>query len=144
MDDMLPENGWLLVILGSHKDRVYNHHQNGVFVGAVTDPDFDPQNVVPIELKAGGISIHHVRTLHASAPNVSTCSRRLLYCQYCAAAACPLSGIGTLDSFNASMIQGGPTIEPRLERVPVRTPQPHASRLHRAEYFSRYGGHWLC
>jgi phytanoyl-CoA hydroxylase len=128
MDDMLLENGCLLVIPGSHKGRVYNHHQNEVFIGAVTDPDFDPKNAVPIELKAGGISIHHVRTLHASAPNVSTRSRRLLFYQYCAADAWPLSGVGTLDSFNASMIQGEPTIEPRLERVPVRMPLPPAER----------------
>src|SRR5262249_25125832 len=52
MDDMLIENGCLLVIPGSHKGPVYSHHQGGVFVGAVTDPDFVPQDAVPIELKA--------------------------------------------------------------------------------------------
>ena len=128
MDDMLLENGCLLVIPGSHKGRVYSHHQNGVFIGAVTDGDFDPQDAVPIELKAGGISLHHVRTLHASAPNVSTRPRRLLLYQYCAADAWPLSGIGTLESFDATMVQGESTVEPRLTPVPVRMPLPPAPK----------------
>ena len=71
IDDMTRDNGCLLFIPGSHKGPVYNHHQNDVFVGAITNPDFRPDNAVPIEVKAGGITIHHTRTLHASAPNLS-------------------------------------------------------------------------
>ena len=85
IDDMTRDNGCLLFIPGSHKGPVYNHHQNNVFVGAITNPDFTPDNAVPIEVKAGGITIHHTRTLHASAPNLSGQSRRLFLLQYCAA-----------------------------------------------------------
>ena len=85
IDDMTRDNGCLLFIPGSHKGPVYNHHQNDVFVGAITNPDFTPDNAVPIEVKAGGITIHHTRTLHASAPNLSGQSRRLFLLQYCAA-----------------------------------------------------------
>jgi ectoine hydroxylase-related dioxygenase (phytanoyl-CoA dioxygenase family) len=128
MDDMMLENGCLLVIPGSHKGPVLDHHQNGVFVGAITDPTFEPKNVVPIELKAGGISIHHVRTLHASAPNTSSRPRRLLLYQYCATDAWPLSGSGDLKTFDSFIICGEPTIEPRLTPVPVRMPLPPAER----------------
>ncbi len=128
MDDMLLENGCLLVIPGSHRGPILNHHQNGVFVGAVTDPDFDPGDAVPIELRAGGISIHHVRTLHASAPNTSSRSRRLLLYQYCAVDAWPLSGIGDWDTFNSDILRGEPTNEPRLTPVPVRMPLPPAPK----------------
>ena len=41
MDDMIEENGCLLAIPGSHKGRILNHHQDGCFVGGVTEPDFD-------------------------------------------------------------------------------------------------------
>jgi phytanoyl-CoA hydroxylase len=128
MDDMLLENGCLLVIPGSHKGPILDHHQNGVFVGAVTDPNFTPENAVPIELRAGGISIHHVRTLHASAPNVSSRPRRLYLVQYCAVDAWPLSGVGDLNRFNADILRGEPTIEPRLAPVPVRIPLPQPAR----------------
>jgi phytanoyl-CoA hydroxylase len=129
MDDMLLENGCLLVIPGSHKGPILDHHQNGVFVGAVADPNFTPEHVVPIELRAGGISIHHVRMLHASAPNVSSRPRRLYLVQYCAVDAWPLSGVADLKRFNAEILRGDPTIEPRLTPVPVRIPLPPPERL---------------
>ncbi len=130
MDDMTLENGCLMVIPGSHKGPMYDHHQNGIFVGAVTDPDFepDPENVVSLQVKAGGITIHHARMLHASAPNRSTKTRRLLLYQYCAADAFPLAGVSDLDKFNADMVRGEPTIIPRLEAVPVRIPLPNGEK----------------
>lgn len=128
MDDMTLENGCLMVIPGSHKGPLYDHHQQGYFVGAVTDPDFEPDNVVSLEVKAGGITIHHARTLHASAPNRSSKTRRLLLYQYCAADAFPLAGVTDLDKFNADMIRGEPTNIPRLEAVPVRIPLPNGEK----------------
>ena len=128
IDDMTLENGCLLVVPGSHKERIYDHHYQGRFSGAVTEQDFALDNAAPIELTAGGISIHHVRALHASAPNKSARPRRFLLFQYCAADAWPLSGVSDLDVFNANMVQGEPTIEPRVTSVPVRMPLPPAER----------------
>lgn len=126
IDPMTMENGALLVIPGSHKGPVLDHHakSRGVFVGAVTDEDFTGENAVPILLGAGGISIHHVRTLHASAPNTSPNPRRLLLSQYCAIDAWPLVGFSNWDAFNATIIRGEPTNIPRLANVPVRIPLP--------------------
>lgn len=128
IDDMTVENGALMVIPGSHKGPTYNHHQNGYFVGAVNDPTFDPAGAVPVEVKAGGISIHHVRMLHGSAPNTSSKPRRLLLFQYCAIDAWPLSGIPDWDTFNSFIIRGEPTNQPRMVSVPVRMPQPYGPR----------------
>ena len=127
IDDMMLENGPLLVIPGSHKGPIYSHHQNGIFVGAVTDVGFDPDEAVPIELKAGGISIHHARALHASAPNVSNRPRRLLLFQYCAADSWPLLGTDW-SNFEASFIRGEPSNQPRLEAIPVTLPLPTGER----------------
>lgn len=124
IDEMTQDNGALLVIPGSHRGPIYDHHQDGVFVGAVTNPIFDQSKAIPIEVKAGGISIHHVRTLHASAPNRSKRPRRLLLIDYCATDAWPLMWTPTWDAFKAAILRGKPLQEPRLEAVPVRLPLP--------------------
>ena len=128
MDDMMYENGCLLVIPGSHKGPVLTHHQNGRFAGAVTEEVTDADKAVPIELKAGGISIHHVRTLHASARNVSTSPRRLLLYQYCAADAWNLQGHANWQEYLDTMVSGEPTNRPRMVDVPIEIPLPEAER----------------
>ena len=132
IDDMTEENGCLLVLPGSHKERIYDHHLDGFFAGAVTESDFSSSGAVPIELKAGGISIHHVRLLHASAPNTSSKSRRLLLYQYCATDAWPLwpitGRIETWEGYMEGVVRGKATIQPRVAAVPVRMPLPPAVR----------------
>jgi phytanoyl-CoA hydroxylase len=126
IDDMTTENGCLMVIPGSHKGKIYDHYQNGKFVGAVTDPEFKPEGAVPIELKAGGISIHHVRMLHGSAINTSNGPRRLLLASYCAVDAWPLTTLSKhqLEQFKGEIIQGDVNTKPRAIEVPVRFPVP--------------------
>lgn len=126
IDDMSLENGGLMVIPGSHKGPTLDHHQNGHFAGAVTDPNFTADGAVPIEVKAGGISIHHVRTLHGSTPNTSSKPRRLLLAAYTAVDAWPLSG--DLDALSANVLRGELTNQVRVVAAPVRMPQPRAER----------------
>jgi len=128
IDDMTLANGCLLVVPGSQRGPVHDHHYQGAFAGAVTVPDFEPGETTPIEVRAGGISIHHARTLHASAPNTSALPRRFLLFQYCAADAWPLLGADDLAAFNAKMVAGEAGIEARLADVPVRMPLPPAER----------------
>ncbi len=130
IDEMTMENGALMVIPGSHKGPILDHHhkERGVFVGAVTDEDFNPSNAVPILLGAGGISIHHARALHGSEPNTSPRPRRLLLFQYCANDAWPLVGFPGWDAFNANIVQGEVTNVPRVTNVPVRIPLPSGEK----------------
>ena len=128
IDDMTLANGCLLVVPGSHRGPVHDHHHQGAFAGAVTDPDFEPEKTDSIEVPAGGVSIHHVRALHASAPNTSSFPRRFLLFQFCAADAWPLLGPGDLETFNSKMVAGETSIVPRLADVPVRMPLPPAER----------------
>jgi ectoine hydroxylase-related dioxygenase (phytanoyl-CoA dioxygenase family) len=123
-DDMEIENGCLMVIPGSQLGPAYDHHEDGVFVGAVAEDDFSLEEAEPIMLKAGGISLHHVRALHGSAPNVSDRPRRLLLMGYSAADAFPLTGYGDWDKWESMMLRGEPTNQPRLEKVPVRIAEP--------------------
>jgi len=129
-DDMEMANGPLMIVPGSHRGPVFDHHANGIFCGAM-DPanhDVDYASAVPLTGKAGSITIHHVRAVHGSAPNVSDRDRRLLLFQFRAADAWPLLGFpGGIEAFNALMVAGEPR-EPRLEKVPVRLPLPPAAR----------------
>ncbi|MBO0865636.1 MAG: phytanoyl-CoA dioxygenase family protein, partial [Mycobacterium sp.] len=112
---------------GSHVGPVLDHHQDGVFVGAIdpTTAPVDLSRAVPVEVRAGGVSLHHGRTLHGSAPNRSDRPRRLLLWDLAAADAWPLfRRVDDLDAFNADIVRGRPTLEPRLAAVPVRLPLP--------------------
>ena len=126
-DDSTIENGCLYVLPGSHLGPVLDHHQGGRFVGAIypqTVPA-DLSRAVPVELAAGSLSVHHGRTLHGSFANTSSKPRRLLLWDLAAADAWPLyRGIVDLDTWNADIVRGAPTLEPRLAAVPVRVPLP--------------------
>lgn len=124
LDDMKMENGCLMVIPGSHKEAEHPHHEDGFFVGAVSEETLNMEDAVPITLKAGGISVHHVRELHGSAPNISNRPRRLLLMGYMAADAFPLTGYGDWESWNQQMLRGEPTNEPRMESIPCRISEP--------------------
>lgn len=109
IDDADTENGCLLVVPGSHRGPILSHNRDGVFVGAVSPevPEIAEAEIVPVVLQAGDISIHHVRMLHASAPNRSNRSRRLLLNQYTAADAFPIvQDLVTAGSPSAQIVRG--------------------------------------
>jgi ectoine hydroxylase-related dioxygenase (phytanoyl-CoA dioxygenase family) len=138
LEDVALENGPLLVIPGSHRGPVLSHHMNGVFAGAIDpdDPLFERDRAVALTGKAGSMTVHHVRTLHGSAPNLSQRSRKILFYEIAAAHAWPLLGSGSYfhalgqrkfwDDLQTRMITGQPCLQPRLEPVPVRMPLPPA------------------
>jgi ectoine hydroxylase-related dioxygenase (phytanoyl-CoA dioxygenase family) len=128
LDDAVSDNGPLLVVPGSHRGPTYDHHADGYFCGAV-----DPATVkdelakaVPLTGRAGSMSFHHVRLLHGSAQNVSKLPRALLLYEYAAADAWPLMGVKDLAEFDARLVAGEPSLEPRIVPAPVRMPLPPA------------------
>jgi ectoine hydroxylase-related dioxygenase (phytanoyl-CoA dioxygenase family) len=135
LDDVTETNGPMLVVPGSHKCPVFDHHgPNGRFCGAM-DParlgqqggGIDLSKAVPCLGNAGSITVHHVRAVHGSATNFSGEERRFLLFQYRAADAWPLLGFaGGIEKFDELLLAGPPTLEPRLAPVPVRLPLPPA------------------
>jgi phytanoyl-CoA hydroxylase len=126
LDDMLLENGPLLVMPGTHAGPIFDHHVEGYFSGAI-DPsavDLDFAQAVPLTAPAGSMSFHHVRLVHGSAQNTSNRPRQLLLYEYAAADAWPLLGVKDFADFNQRLVVGDPTIEPRLTAAPVRLPLP--------------------
>jgi ectoine hydroxylase-related dioxygenase (phytanoyl-CoA dioxygenase family) len=129
LDDCGLDNGPLMVVPGSHTWPILDHHADGVFCGAI-DPsatDVDFSKAVPLTGKAGSMTIHHVRMVHGSTLNTSGRPRRLLLFQYTAVDAFPLLGIPNWDQFNANIVTGQVTMEPRMTPVPVRMPLPAAT-----------------
>jgi ectoine hydroxylase-related dioxygenase (phytanoyl-CoA dioxygenase family) len=131
LDDMDLENGPLMVVPGSHKGPVWNHHgEDGRFAGLVDPADIPAEiaSAVALTGRAGTMSFHHVRALHGSALNTSERSRNLLLYEVAASDAWPLLGVADFDDFNRRLLTGRPSIEPRVTSVPVRLPLPPAAR----------------
>ena len=138
LEDVTEENGPLMVIPGSHRGPVLSHHHDGVFCGAIDpdDPLFQPGRAVTLTGRAGSMTVHHVRALHGSAPNVSDRARRILFFEVARADAWPILGASSYihalgqrrfwEDLQARVVTGTPCLVPRLEPVPVRMPLPPA------------------
>jgi len=130
LDDCLPENGCMLMVPGSHRWPVLDHHQDGYFVGAV-DPareGIDLTRAVHLPVHAGGITIHHCRTLHGSALNTSSRPRRLFLLELAAVDAFPVTGVSDLAEFDAKIWRGSPTRCYRVQSMDIRLPLPKHDR----------------
>jgi len=130
LDDVDTENGPMMVIPGSHRGPIYDHHgPDGRFCGAM-DPascGADYSSALPCLGRAGSVTVHHVRAVHGSATNHSGRERRFLLYQYRAADAWPLLGLKEgIEKFNEQLIVGEPSLAPRLVPLPVRMPLPPA------------------
>ncbi|HEY4173268.1 MAG TPA: phytanoyl-CoA dioxygenase family protein, partial [Rhodopila sp.] len=128
-DDMAMENGPLMIIPGSHKGPTFDHHTDGVFCGAMNpeNRDVDFSKAIALTGTAGSITVHHVRAVHGSAPNVSDRDRRLLLFQFRTADAWPILGFpGGIEAFDGLMV-AGQTQQPRLAPAPIRLPLPPAT-----------------
>ncbi len=127
IDDMAEENGPLMVIPRSHQGPVHDHHSEGRFCGAMdlTKTSLDIADAEPCLGKAGSISIHHVRAIHASAPNRSARPRRFFLLQFRSADAWPLLNAPDWETWR-NLLVAGEEKEPRLADVRVRLPLPAA------------------
>ena len=129
IDDVDETNGPLMVIPGSHKGPILNHHADGFFCGAINPSrkEVDLGEAVKLTGPAGSITVHHARAIHGSATNTSGKPRRLLLHQYRAADAWPLLAADQpWKDYRDNLLCGEDTIEPRMTDVPVRLPLPPA------------------
>lgn len=126
LDDCTLENGCMLMIPGSHCGPILDHHQDGFFVGAVNmeRASINLQCAVPVPVRAGGITLHHCRMLHASAPNTSQQSRRLFLQQFAALDAWPVTTTPDMAAFDSLILRGEPTRTFRVKAMDIRVPLP--------------------
>ncbi|MCG8441472.1 MAG: phytanoyl-CoA dioxygenase family protein, partial [Caulobacterales bacterium] len=126
IEDCTPENGPLMVVPGSHKGPVYDHHLDGMFVGGIAPSVLGTEldKAISLTAPAGSISLHHVRTLHASGENVSDRERPLLLYSYTAVDAFPVFAEFDLEEYDRRIVRGEPTRSPRATGIPMRLPLP--------------------
>ena len=134
LDECGLDNGPLLVVPGTHRGPVWDHHHEGCFVGAI-DPgaaDFDESSAVALVGPAGSVAVHHVRAVHGSMDSESGRERRLLNMNYATTATWPLLGLPSvlamegpgIEAFHATTVRGRATLAPCMESLPVRIPLP--------------------
>jgi phytanoyl-CoA hydroxylase len=88
LDDATPDNGCMSMLRGSHRLGYLDHHDaEGWFAAACSERVWErqPQEVVAITPRAGGISIHSPLTLHGSHASRNGAPRRGLTYAYRAA-----------------------------------------------------------
>ncbi len=126
IEDCTPESGPMRVIPGSHLGPLYDHHFRGLFAGAVADDQLADliSGAVDLTGPAGSVSIHHVRTLHASANCTADTTRPLLLLSYAAVDAFPVFDAYDLAEFDSRILRGEPVRSGRMEAIPVRLPLP--------------------
>ena len=130
IDDLKPENGPLMVFPGTHKGPTFDHHNDGMFAGALdlADNGLSMDDAVMLSGPAGSITIHHARIVHGSALNTSEFDRRLLFYEMMAADAFPLVGsmarFDSLDEYKSRILCGEHPTMPRLVDAPIRLPIP--------------------
>ena len=129
IEDCTPQSGPLRVIPGSHRGPVYDHHHNGLFAGAVAAADLGGlvDSAVDLMAPAGSISIHHVRTLHASGNSSGASTRPLLLYSYAAVDAFPVFESYDIDEFDARILRGAPVREGRMQALPIRLHLPRVA-----------------
>lgn len=134
LEDVTEQSGPLMAVPGTHKGPILDHSRNGVFCGAIDpeDPLFEADKAKTLTGSAGSLSIHHVRTLHGSAPNHSNNARKILFYECIAADAWPISGGVSgynglsqqqmWEGMNSRLVCGEQSRTARVENVPVRMP----------------------
>lgn len=129
LDDCEQENGPLMVLPGSHRGELYSHHNASGMYCSTIDPTVNQvpfDKAVPLTGKRGMATFHHARIVHGSALNTSTRPRRLLIYQYAAVDAWPILGVPDIAAYDAAIVRGKKTLEPRMVSVPIRIPRPVA------------------
>ncbi len=81
LDEATEENGTIVCLKGSHTSPILPHRPSGVTgasLGLVDAPDLTRHPEVPLCMKPGDVSLHHVNVIHRTGPNRTDDHRRNL------------------------------------------------------------------
>lgn len=146
LDDATPENGAMCMVRGSHQLGYLDHaDEEGYFSGVCRHAYWEerPAEVVPLLVRAGGISIHHPLTLHGSPPNRSGQPRRGL--AFAVRAADALQLAEDVWPETGTVLAGVARGLVRCDPLPIRLPRfrphtragEHGSAWHQVGAFAR-------
>jgi len=123
LSDVTPENGAMRMLPGSHLldqlPHVDTFDENNLLTrGQEVQLEVDESKVVDVPLKAGEMSLHHVRTAHASNPNATDTRRIGLAIRYVPTYVSQISGArdyATLvrgeDRYNNFVLEPAPKVD---------------------------------
>ena len=118
LDAATEANGCMMVVPGSHRAPLLCHRdEDGEFIGRIVDTNIADDwadQAVRVELQPGDMSIHHCRTIHGSAANLSTERRCVLIMQYAATDAVAFEPRPRINDYYDSVIRGGPRTHARM------------------------------
>jgi len=124
IDDCPEIKGPMLMLPGSHKQGLRDHHHDGLFYGAI-DPDLLAIDQAKTAVgPPGTVTLHHPFTVHGSGHNRSDALRRILFYEYAAADAWPLFYGVDWPEYEARLLRGQSCNTPRFEPLPVKMPHP--------------------
>lgn len=125
IDDVTEENGPLEVVPGTHKGPLYEHWQDGVFIGAVSDAIATEMKIQAVSCygPAGSACLMHARLLHGSAPNLSDKPRTLFICEYMAEDAYPLQANHIPSQYMYEIVRGECTNRVRCSDYSMTFPE---------------------
>ena len=81
LDEANDDNGTIVCLKGSHRAPILPHQPSGVTgasLGLLEKPDLSRYPEVPLDLKPGDLSLHHVNVIHRTGPNRTAEHRRNL------------------------------------------------------------------
>lgn len=110
LTDTAEEDGPVMVIPGSHNDRLYEHYDDrGNWTGELKPEDkalLDEKTAVSLPGPKGSITIHHARALHGSMHSRGHSVRPLLINAYAAADAFPYTDGGNNGDNYRKIVRG--------------------------------------
>ncbi len=125
IDDVVPGNGPLEVVPGSHKGPLYEHWHNDVFTGTVSEAVAEAVRplAVPCYGPAGSGYLMHTRLVHGSAPNLSGRPRTLFICEYTAEDSYPLHPNHIPSRYMYEIVRGEHTGRVRCSEYEMALPE---------------------
>ena len=127
LGDVTLEHGPVRVVPRSHRTPC-SLYQSDTYTGTVSAeriPEFE-RAAVPLVGEAGTASFHHTWTMHASHVSTASTPRNILYAEYLAADAYPLTAPVTPSTMYRMMIRGEETRMARLKESIVEMPGTYA------------------
>ena len=139
LTDSTRENGCMRILPGTHRSPILPHEDtyesdNLLTRGQVVRADCNEEDIVDIELRAGQMSLHHVRAIHGSRSNGSDRPRIGFAARFVAPQVKPLQKdqhavlVRGRDRYGHWDLQGNPPTFPTLQDA-VRAHQREAGRF---------------
>ena len=126
LTDVTEDMGPLMVVPGSHKGPLFDHHNgDGTWRGSIAADDEQAAGTgraVSLPGPAGSLIVIHGGMVHGSARNTSSRSRPVLICGYSSADAFCYVPLGTVSRYTWQIVRGKPALFARHEPGSFRVP----------------------